>query len=40
MEINLREIDPNDPIYKGLTKSELRVMKYLSLEDKETEGLR
>lgn len=36
MEINLREIDPNDPIYKGLTKSELRVMKYLSLEDKET----
>jgi len=35
MEINLHEIDPNDPIYKGLTKSELLAMRYLPREEKE-----
>lgn len=31
----MRDIDPCDPIYKGLTKSELAAMKYLSREQKE-----
>lgn len=31
----MRDIDPNDPIYKGLTKSELLAMKALTREDKD-----
>ena len=31
----MRDIDPNDPIYKGLTKSELPAMKALTREDKD-----
>jgi hypothetical protein len=32
----MREIDPNDPIYKGLTKPELMRLKHFSPQEKET----
>jgi hypothetical protein len=31
----MHEIDPSDPIYKGLTKPELMRMKHFSLQEKE-----
>ena len=36
----MRDIDPSDPIYDGLTKAELAAMKYLSREDKEALSMR
>jgi hypothetical protein len=33
--VTMRKIDPNDPAYRGLTKSELRGLKLFSKEEKE-----
>ena len=31
----MRDIDPDDPAYKNLTKQEIRGLKYFSKEEKE-----
>lgn len=36
----MRDIDPNDPIYKNLTRLELQNMKFISREDKEIISMR
>lgn len=36
----MRDIDPNDPIYKNITKQELHNLKYFSLEEKEAMSMR